>query len=37
MLRTCVLAVFTGTDSSAAISCRGRLAGRYRSTFRVIS
>ena len=34
MLRMCVLAVFTGTDSSAAISCRGRFAGRYRSTFR---
>jgi len=26
--------VFTGTDSSVAISCRGRFAGRYRSTFR---
>jgi hypothetical protein len=34
MLRMCVLAVFTGTDSSAAILCRGRFAGRYRSTFR---
>jgi hypothetical protein len=37
MLRMCVLAVFTGTDSSAAISCRGRFAGRYRSTLGVIS
>jgi hypothetical protein len=27
MLRMCVLAVFTGTDSSAAISCRGGFAG----------
>jgi len=37
MLRMCVLAVFTGTGSSAAISCRGRFAGRYRSTLGVIS
>ena len=37
MLRKCVLAVFTGTDSSAAISCRGRFAGRYLSTSGVIS
>jgi len=30
-------AVLTGTDGSAAISCRGRFAGRYRSTLGVIS
>src|SRR5580693_10031276 len=30
MLRMCVLAVFTGTDSSVAISCRGRFAGTSR-------
>jgi hypothetical protein len=33
MLRMRVLCVFTGTGSSAAISCRDRFAGRYRSTF----
>jgi hypothetical protein len=33
MLRMCVLTVFTDTDSSAAISCRDRFVGRYRSTF----
>ena len=32
MLRTCVLTVFTETDSSRAISGRDRLVGRYRST-----
>ena len=32
MLRMCVLTVFTDTDSSAAISCRDRFVGRYRST-----
>jgi hypothetical protein len=40
MLRMCVPTVFTDTDtdtdtdtgSSAAISCRDRSAGRYRST-----
>ena len=33
MLRMCVLTVFTDTDSSAAIPCRDRFVGRYRSTF----
>jgi hypothetical protein len=33
MLRMCVLTVFTDTGSSAAISCRDRFVGRYRSTF----
>src|ERR1700736_3054028 len=33
MLRMCALTVFTDTDSSAAISCRDRFVGRYRSTF----
>ena len=33
MLRMCVPTVFTDTGSSAAISCRDRFVGRYRSTF----
>ena len=32
MLRRCVLTVFGETDSSAAISGRDNLLGRYRST-----
>ena len=32
MLRTCVLTVFTETDSSLAISGLDRFVGRYRST-----